>query len=138
MDKDYKEINITFTILSEDKKLFNKCDIFKNSIENCEIQYIKKGEYKKYNNGKKSKLPIKNSTLYIKKISSDYNNDIINIIIIYEQLKDYFMQIEYDAYFSIDIYYDKEYPLSLEFGKDVLELLSKNNLSLPISCYKKK
>jgi hypothetical protein len=140
MSEDYMEINITFTIHSEDDELENQGNVFKNLLKNCELEYIKKGDHKKYKNGKISKLPCKNSTLYIRIISSNYiyNKDIIDIINVYDKLNNYFINIEYDAYLSIDIFYDKDYPLSLEFGQEVLELLVKNEFSLPISCYTKK
>jgi hypothetical protein len=139
MCEDYMKITISLMILSEDDRLKCQGDIFKNLLKNCEIRYTKKGEHLQFENGKISKLAMKNSSLDIKINSSNYNynDDIINIINAYIQLKDYFLKIEYHRFFSINIFYDKDYPLSLEFGEDVLELLSKNKFSLPISCYTK-
>jgi hypothetical protein len=138
MDENYIDtFIITLTIVSDDNNLINQGNYYKNSLKNCEIEYIEKGEFKIYNNGKISKLKHKNSTLYIKLKSSNYNynKDIIELITVFEKQIEYFKNSEYDAYILIDIYHDKNYSLSLEFGNEVLKYLCKHKFSLPISCY---
>ena len=131
---------IELLFISEDEKLCEQGLYFKNKLKNCETEYIKKGDHKKYSDGKISKLSMNNSSLCIscKCNNYEYNETIINMINIYDELKDYFNKIDCYIHFMINIFYDEDYPLSLEFGEELMELLIKHHFSLPIDCYSKK
>jgi hypothetical protein len=128
--------------MSEDKNLIKKGIFFKGRIENCKIEYIKRGEHKIYENGKKSILRSKNSILYIKYKDNnidkfvDYNKIIVEMIKVYEKLKEYFDKIKCEPFINLTFFDKQENYFSLEFSEEVLALLSKYHFSLPISCYR--
>ena len=130
------EVLVEFVIMSEYSKLLEKSEYFIKSIPNCKFYYFKKGEYKKYTNGKLSKLPMKNSILKIVNEDSDYNNTIIQMLTVYNNLLYFFNSIDHEV--SINISFFSNDMFSLEFGVEVLGLLNNYSFSLPISCYQKK
>jgi hypothetical protein len=118
--------------MSESPSLKDQAYHFK-AILNCKTEYLGKGEFKKYPNGKTANLPAKNSVLTITSYEEDYNSSVMKILSAYEGLLSYFNQIQYDAFINLS-YYSNDM-ISLEFSPEVLSLLSKYNFSLPISCY---
>ena len=55
------------------------------------------------------------------------------MISVYEELSSYFKKIEHDTFINASFFSNDM--ISLEFSSQVLFLLNKYNLSLPISCY---
>jgi hypothetical protein len=132
------KILVEFISISENSelKLKEKTVQFKKLLPDCEIEYLHKGEYKKYSNGRISKLPTKNSNLTISIYAEelDYNKIITDMLTTYKNLKNYYKNIEHHSFINLSFFSDDM--ISLEFSKQVLSLLSKNNFSLPISCYR--
>jgi hypothetical protein len=128
------KVLVEFITISEYPELFEKSINFIRAIPNSKVNYLRKGEYKKYPNGKLSKLPEKNSSLTIINEDSDYNNTIIQMLTVYNDLLSFFNQIEHDTFINISFYSNDMF--SLEFGIEVLGLLKKYNFSLPVSCYR--
>ena len=128
------KVLVEFITISEVPDLYEKSMYFTKKISNCKVDYIHKGEYRKYEDGKLSKHPIKNSVLTIANENLDYNNTIIKMLSVYEDLLEFFNQIEHDTYINISFYSNDMF--SLEFGVEVLGLLKKHNFSLPVSCYR--
>jgi hypothetical protein len=128
------KILIEFVSMSEDSRLKEQSVHFQKAMPNCKIEYLLKGEYKKYPNGKIAKIPAKRSVLTIIDFDDDYNKSIIDMIMVYEKLSDYFNRIEHDTFINLSFFSDDM--VSLEFSSQVLFLLSKHNLSLPISFYR--
>ena len=127
---------VEFEFMSEESDLIDKANYFIENIKNCRIEYIKRGEHRKIENNKETILPAKNSVLYVKCENDDYNKTIIEMLNIYDGLKDYFDKIQCDAFINLSFFERSEYYFSLEFNEDVLALLSKYHFPLPISCYR--
>jgi hypothetical protein len=124
---------IEFITMSEDAKLKDQAIHFQKIMPDCKIDYLMKGEYRKYSNGKISKFPAKNSVFTVINTDKDYNKVIIDMITVYENLSNYFDQIEHDTFINLSFFSNEMF--SLEFSSQALLLLNKHNFSLPISCY---
>jgi len=130
------KVIVDLLIVSEIPELYEKSVYFIKAIPNCNIEYLHKGEYKKHSDGRVSRLPMKNSSLHISSDASDYNNTLIQMFSVYEDLLGFLNKIEH--YISIDISFFSNDMISLEFSVEVLGLLKKHNFSLPITCYLEK
>jgi hypothetical protein len=128
------KVKTEFISMSEDTDLKEKGIFFSNVIENCKIEYLPKGEIRKYEGGRVAKLPSKYSFLYITNIDQDYNKIILKMMSVYESLIPYFDTIEHQTSINLSFYSNDMF--SLEFDEKVLYLLGKYHLSLPISCYR--
>jgi len=128
------KVLVEFISMSENIELKDISNNFLKVMPDCIINYYHKGDYKNYTDGRKSKLPIKNSELHITNKDPDYNNTIIKMLDVYSNLIDYFNQIEHHTFINLSFYSNDMF--SLEFGTAVLDYLRKYNFSLPISCYK--
>jgi hypothetical protein len=124
---------VEFISMSEDMRLKDLVAHFQKAMPDCTVNYLMKGEYKKYPGGKISKIPAKRYVLTVGNTCDDYNKTIIDMIVVYEKLLDYFSQIGHDTFINLSFFSDDM--ISLEFNSQVLFLLNKYNFSLPISCY---
>jgi hypothetical protein len=127
---------VEFISMSEDIRLKDQAIHFQRAMPDCTVNYLMKGEYKKYSDGKTSKIPVKRSVLTVENTSENYNRTIIDMIGVYEKLLDYFSQIRHDTFINLSFFSNDI--ISLEFNNQVLFLLNKYNFSLPISCYHSK
>jgi hypothetical protein len=122
--------------MSEDPDLKNVGKYFADNIIDCKIEYLAKGEFRKYDNGKIAKLPSKYSILYVTSKDVEYNKIILKMLTVYGQLTSYFNSIEHNSFINLS-FFSKDM-ISLEFDSNVLFLLSKYHFSLPVSCYYEK
>jgi len=128
------KVLVEFITYSEDSELHKKSVHFTQAIPNCKVYYLHHGEYRKHANGEYSKLPAKYSSLTISNEDSDYNKTIIQMLAVYNDLLDFFNQIEHDTFIN-DSFFSNDM-FSLEFSAEVLGMLKEHNLSLPISFYR--
>ena len=64
-----------------------------------------------------------------------YDDILLKMIKTYLDCKEYFDSISHISDFYLDFFDDCDYSLSVEFSHEVLSLLGKLGMSLPITCH---
>ena len=128
---------ITFLSISEDCGLIEIGDYFKKIIPNAQYKYSRKGEFETMNEAHKYKVRNRNSFLKVQIMDEDgqYDDILLKMIKTYLDCKEYFDSISHISDFYLDFFDDCDYSLSVEFSHEVLSLLGKLGMSLPITCH---